>query len=167
MKKRWIATAALVAAAWGPALAADMPVKAPIYKAPPAFNWTGCYLGIEGGSIWGRSRATNADPAVNFGVPRTSDFNLSGGLAGGTVGCNYQTGSFVIGIEDDISWTNKTGTTSEIPPFAATTTDQISERWIDTLRGRAGWAWDRFFVYGTGGAAWAMYGRRPRCKGRI
>src|SRR5690349_2198485 len=69
---------------------------------------SGCYIGIEGGGNWGRTR--NHDITAPFvGVPVTNPFDLSGGLAGGTIGCNYQIAKWVIGIEDDFSWTNKDG----------------------------------------------------------
>jgi outer membrane immunogenic protein len=89
------------------------------------------------------------------GLPITGNYDLSGGLVGGTVGCNYRFNNFVIGIEDEYSWTNKSGTHNDLPPFVTTAVSGAKEKWIDTLRGRAGYAWDRFFFYGTGGAAWA------------
>src|ERR1700730_10598278 len=109
MKKLLLGTAmslAMVASA----SAADMYVKA----APPAFSWTGCYVGVAGGAAWGQSnQSTNALVPVTV----TGDFNVSGAFFGGTVGCNYQVApSFVIGIEDDISWTNKKGSVNDIPP---------------------------------------------------
>jgi len=131
----------------------------PIYKAPVAappvvYNWSGCYLGVEGGGNWGRSSHV-ARSSVNAGLQITGDFDLSGGLAGGTVGCNLQFSSFVIGIEDDFSWTNKSGSRNDVLPFNLNAVSTTREKWIDTLRGRAGYAWDRFLVYGTGGVAWA------------
>ena len=136
--------------------AADL--RAPVNKAPAmapaAYNWTGCYLGISGGGNWGSSRVTSASGEFS-GLPITNDFDLSGGLLGGTVGCNYQVGSWVFGVENDLSWTNKTGTGRDIPPFNVAATNELKEKWIDTLRGRAGFAWDRAFLYATGGVAFA------------
>jgi outer membrane immunogenic protein len=98
---------------------------------------------------------TSPKPA-DVGLPITGNFNMSGGLVGGTVGCNYQIGRhWVIGVEDDLSWTNKQGTANDIRPFDTTGTSQTSERWLDTLRGRIGVAWDRALFYGTGGVAFA------------
>jgi outer membrane immunogenic protein len=139
----------------GAATAADL---LPVYKAPPALvahSWTGCYLGIEGGGNWGRSRHTAA-ASVNAGLPIDDTFDLSGASVGGTVGCNYQTTSgWVIGIENDASWTNKSGSANDIPPFNIAAVSQTNEKWIDTLRGRLGFTWDRALIYGTGGAAFA------------
>jgi outer membrane immunogenic protein len=140
----------------GSAFAADMrmPVKARPVPPPPAFSWSGCYIGVEGGGAWGRSSQV-ARSGADAGLPITGDFDLSGGLLGGSIGCNYQVNSFVFGIEDDLSWTNKTGSHSDIPPFNVAALSTTREKWLDTLRGRAGFAVDRFFFYGTGGAAWA------------
>ena len=80
---------------------------------------------------------------------------MRGALAGGTVGCNYQVSTFVFGVENDFAWTNKSGSAPDIPPFNVRATSQTSEKWIDTLRGRLGVAWDRLLVYGTGGGAFA------------
>lgn len=151
MKKLLLGTAMSLATLGG-ASAADMYVKA-----PAVWHWTGCYIGVEGGGNWGRT--TNHDISPGFvGDPVTNPFNLSGGLAGGTVGCNYQTGKWVLGIEEDLSWTNKNGVANEIAPFNAAATFAVQERWIDTLRGRLGHkfgAHDELLLYVTGGAAFA------------
>jgi outer membrane immunogenic protein len=158
MNKRMLGCVVLGAVALaGQAIAADLPAR--VYKAPAvapalAYNWTGCYVGIEGGGAWGRSSHTAASGA-GTGLPITGDYDLSGGLVGGTVGCNYQFSNIVIGIEDDLSWTNKKGSAFELAPFAAGATSQTREKWLDTLRGRVGVAFDRALLYGTGGVAFA------------
>src|SRR5437868_15161607 len=112
MKRFLAAGAALVALLGlvGQAAAADlgrrgqqMPVKAP-YMAP-VYNWTGLYLGINGGGGWGRSAWTS--PGLT-----TGDFNLSGGMIGGTAGYNWQAGQAVFGLEGDIDWANIKGSTT-------------------------------------------------------
>jgi outer membrane immunogenic protein len=145
-----------------PAFAADLPP--PAYEtlpvAPPPFSWTGCYAGGEGGGAWGQSQqiaAAARNPAA-IGLPITTGFNLAGAIAGGTVGCNYQISGVVLGFEDDMSWTNKTGSSPDIPPFGAGAISTTNEKWIDTLRGRVGFAWDRLLIYGTGGAAFVGAG---------
>jgi outer membrane immunogenic protein len=155
----------LVAAGSCSAFAADLPPAPQAYAPPPAlasplYSWTGCYLGIEGGGAWGQSQHTAVNPPnpVNSGLPITGDFDVSGGLFGGTVGCNYQISNVVVGIENDFSWTNLNGTTNDIPPFNLAARSSTNETWLDTLRGRVGVAWDRFFFYGTGGAAFADEG---------
>jgi outer membrane immunogenic protein len=159
MTRKTLAVLALLGFSMGPGHTADlrMPLKAPPL-AMPVFSWTGCYVGVEGGGNWGRSQHYHDDPfaagaAVLVGLPQTGGINLSGGMAGGTLGCNYQTGNFVFGVEDDFSWTNKRGSANLIPPFLPTVTATTSESWIGTFRARVGYAWDRWLVYGTGGAA--------------
>jgi outer membrane immunogenic protein len=71
------------------------------------------------------------------------------------VGCNYQASNWVFGIEGDVSWTNKSGSANDIAPFTTTSTNQLREKWFDTVRGRVGYAWDRVLFYGTAGGAFA------------
>ena len=138
-----------------PALAADLPPRYPT-KAPvmvtSVYNWTGCYIGVEGGGAWGRARDTSLDP--RFPGEITGPFSLSGVLVGGTVGCNYQVDRIVFGIEGDLSWTNKRGSTFAIPPFLTSSFGEVRESWIGTVRGRLGYAFaDRWLLYVTGGLA--------------
>jgi outer membrane immunogenic protein len=102
-------------------------VKAPLYN--PAFSWTGFYLGLNGGGGWGHSA-----------WDRTGGFDLSGGVIGGTAGFNWQTGQMVLGV---------TGTTVTGCATGCTTRND----WLGTVRGRAGYAFDRFLPYVTGGVA--------------
>jgi len=122
----------------GSARAADLPPRY-AYKAPPPvyvpiYTWTGFYLGINGGGGWGRSHWDGFDTA-----------DLSGGLIGGTIGYNWQMGQAVLGIEGDIDWSGVKGTT-----MGCCTTEN---NWLATVRGRAGYAFDRFLPYLTAGLA--------------
>ena len=59
MKKFMVGSIAFAAVAAGPAMAADLAVKRPVYRAPPpvaVFTWTGCYIGAHGGFGWGRDK---------------------------------------------------------------------------------------------------------------
>jgi outer membrane immunogenic protein len=133
-----------LAALTGTAAAADLPPRmapAPYYKAPvavPVYNWTGFYIGINGGGGFGHSQWDS-----------TGSFNVSGGLVGGTIGYNYQFGQAVVGVEGDIDWADINGTTNAACPFGCKTTD----KWLSTVRGRLGYAADRFMPFVTGGAA--------------
>jgi outer membrane immunogenic protein len=148
--KRILFAAAFALAAGGQALAADLPIPGP----PPAYlpavllyNWTGFYIGVNGGGAFGNSNWT--DPAL---AP-TGNFSVSGFLIGGTVGANYQMGSWVFGVEGDGDWANLDGTT-----FNTSCTGvgcETSSDFLATVRGRVGYAWDRLLVYGTAGAAFA------------
>ena len=163
MKKLLILGVFIAAAASSSAFGADLPV--PSYEGPPAYaplpivyRWTGCYVGLEGGGAFGQSQHVDGNPGTPavFGLPITNNFNTSGGLAGGTLGCNYQLlEGYVYGVENDLSWANLQGSGNDVPPFIAGTTSTTKETWLDTLRGRAGYAWDRLLVYGTAGVAFA------------
>ena len=154
--KKIFSMAAILMGVASAASAADfpvVPVKAPL-PMPVIFSWTGCYIGAEGGGNWGGSSQI-ARSGVNANQPITGNFDLSGGIAGATVGCNVQVSNFVLGIENDYSWTDKRGSAPDQPPFTTGAISSTREKWIDTLRGRFGYAIDRFMVYGTAGVAFA------------
>jgi outer membrane immunogenic protein len=142
MKRAFFALVSL-AALMGTAAAADLPRPAPqpYYKAPAfvqAYNWTGFYIGVNGGGGFGRSTWDS-----------TGTFNISGGLVGGTLGYNYQIGQAVLGVEGDIDWADINGTTNTACAFGCKTSDH----WLSTVRGRLGYAADRFMPFVSGGAA--------------
>jgi|SRR5579872_299945 len=126
------------------ACAADLSL-APLYKAPPAavspaYNWSGFYLGLNGGGGWGHSSwSANA-----------TGIGLAGGQAGGTVGYNQQLGRIVFGIEGDIDWSGVKGSSTTLGcPGGCSTSDS----WLSTVRGRIGYSFDRVMPYVTGGLA--------------
>jgi len=171
MKKLLVASIALAAVIGARAgFAADMPLKAP----PPVVvaNWTGCYLGLSGGTNAGRNEGFNTVPGSTQGTGGsptpggyvgavTDRINLSGGIVGAFAGCNYQVGGWVFGVEGDGSATNKEG--QAFPNAAALAagfngqrTWETQERWLATARARLGYAWtNNMLLYVTGGAAWA------------
>ena len=64
MKKLLLGSVALIAIIAGPAMAADMPVKAPVLKAPPPvalYNWSGFYVGGQAGGAWGTVNWTHTN----------------------------------------------------------------------------------------------------------
>jgi outer membrane immunogenic protein len=153
MKKLFPLAAALVSVATA-AFAADFPVE-PMKAALPApilFSWTGCYVGVEGGGAWGQGEQA-AKSGPNSGQTLTGGMTIKGGIAGGTVGCNIQMSNFVVSGEADFSWTNTRGSTNDLPPFNTATVSETREKWLDTFRGRFGYAIDRFMIYGTAGVA--------------
>jgi outer membrane immunogenic protein len=119
-----------------------MPTKAPAYFAP--YNWTGFYIGINGGGGWGNSDWTDA-------LGSTGSFDISGGLVGGTVGYNWQMNQFVFGLEGDIDWSGIKGSTSG--GICTGFSCETRNNWLATGRGRIGYAFDRFMPYITGGVA--------------
>ena len=140
-----LATISLLAFA-STASAADLPRQRMITKAPvytPAYNWTGPYLGINGGLGWGSSSWDG------FGA---GSLDTSGGVVGLTFGYNWQTPAspLVFGVEGDIDWSNIRGSFSNAGcPGGCETRNN----WLGTFRGRVGYAWDRVMPYITGGLA--------------
>ena len=166
------------------ALAADlrMPVKAPPPMPVAVYNWTGFYIGANGGYSWGRdpidANATARSRVFRaFGLPAetlTSDTgvvpfvlgtgtaNVQGPVLGGQIGYNWQTGAFVFGLETDLQWTDqKGGVTFCFPavcgPGAFQTSIDHKLDWFGTFRARAGWLIDpRVLLYATGGLAYGQ-----------
>ena len=59
----------------------------------------------------------------------------------------------MLGVEGDWDWANLSGTTfNGSCAFVGCTTQS---NWLATVRGRAGWSWNRVLFYGTAGAAFA------------
>ena len=117
-------------------------------RPPPPFNWSGLYVGINGGYSFGASSWTDSVTGEASG-----NFGTSGFLFGGTAGANYQIGAFVFGVEADGDWADASG----FGTFTATSLCAggclTNSNWLATVRGRAGYAFDRLLVYGTAGAA--------------
>ena len=143
------------------AFAADLPPGPPpppprapvayIPAPPPVYDWTGIYVGINGGWGWGTANGRRRCPA---GGNSFSNANDNGGIIGATFGANFQTGAFVFGIEGDWDYSGmNTGTSSAA--CAVIGTCQTGNNWLSTLRGRAGFAADRVLFYGTGGGIFA------------
>ncbi len=158
------------------ALAADLPVrtytKAPVYV-DPGYNWTGFYIGLNGGYSWG-----NASNTIVTTVPLASaSQHMDGWVFGGQAGYNWQFNrSWVFGLEGDIDATGQDGTglfgpsttaVTVVPPIVGalalptrttttTATGSLEEKlsWLATFRGRIGvLPSDRVLLYVTGGLA--------------
>jgi len=111
----------------------------------PAYNWTGFYVGINGGGGWGDSRHDFEAAGTT-----TGDYRVSGATAGGTVGANLQAGGLLLGVEGDMNWSDIGGSDScPNPNFTCRTRN----KWFATARGRVGYALDRFLPYITTGVA--------------
>jgi outer membrane immunogenic protein len=143
MRKIFLTSASVLAMSMvaAAAMAADIPRKAPAAPAPvyAPYNWTGAYVGINGGYGWGNS---------DFAAPFSSSYRTSGGLVGGTLGYNWQMGQTVFGIEGDLDWSGIRGSAA-----CAGTSCETKNNWLSTVRGRIGYAADRFMPYFTGGLA--------------
>ncbi len=141
----------------GVANAADLPRHMP-RKAPPArvyapvpFTWSGFYVGANAG--WGWTSGDGTVTAAGATGPISGSGN--GFLGGVQAGYNWQMGALVVGLETDFqgsairndvnfSTAGVTGTGTEKNP------------WFGTIRGRLGYAQDRWLFYVTGGG---LYGK--------
>jgi outer membrane immunogenic protein len=149
MKTRIILTGIVAALLAAPlvALAADLPqpgYNGPAYKAPayvePAYaNWTGFYVGINGGYGFGKS---------DWDSPAVSP-SPKGPLAGLTLGYNFQTGIWVWGVEGDVDWSDMKDN-----PTCALGNCETENSWFSTIRGRIGYGgWHNWLPYFTAGMA--------------
>jgi outer membrane immunogenic protein len=121
------------------------------WTAPPAFSprrvydWTGFYVGLVGGGAFGHADWTSV-PDFTSGT-----FSATGGLFGGTLGYNLQTGSpFVLGVETDIAASSIKGT---VPAATCALNCEITNPWLATARLRFGYAFNDILPYVTGGVS--------------
>src|SRR5207247_5109264 len=96
MKRFLLAGVALSALLGGSATAADLAVKAPVYRAPPlVWSWTGFYIGAHIGAGWGTKEWTNNTAPVGiltFAFSSDNSHTVNGILGGGQIGYNWQAG---------------------------------------------------------------------------
>jgi outer membrane immunogenic protein len=163
MKKILLTTVALTALATAPTMAADLAVKAPpVYRAPPpivVYSWTGCYVGGNAGGVWVNKDYALRSVGTPFGIAFANpvDFgshDASSFIGGLQAGCNYQIfgTNWVFGIQGDYDWTDAKA--SHADPFFGLTTHQSKTKYLASVTGRVGYAWDRFLGYVKGGGAW-------------
>lgn len=106
MKKLFLTTVALAAIATS-ASAADLTAR-PYTKAPAVvaavYDWSGFYIGANGG--WGSQRdcRTNVTTAFDIGC-----HDADGAAAGGQIGYRWQSSSWVFGLEAQGDWADISG----------------------------------------------------------
>jgi len=167
-----LVTGAALSVGYSPiAAAADMPVKAPVYKAPAMapYNWTGWYAGGNIGYSWGRVRGDlNAPGIVPLGWPSAISLSPDGLIGGVQIGYNWQTdNTWVFGLEADFQGSAEKDSDAR-DPFsiavnlgAATLTSTFNQaleakiKWFGTLRVRGGvLLTPTIWLYATGGLAY-------------
>jgi len=175
MKKLFLGSVALVALGAGSsAMAADLPVKAPVFSAAPTPSWAGPYFGIRGGYGWGDADYTNLGGSAaggTFGgvtVPFSNTLGpigfedshrVKGGILGYVSGINWQTGAFVYGLEHTFAWTGIKGTTGDIrrpvPPAIFVPRGILASnlKWYGTAETRLGLVSGNSLFYVKGGLA--------------
>jgi outer membrane immunogenic protein len=129
------------------ASAADIPVKAPVTKAPiaaPPYDWTGVYVGGYLGYLWGRTRVEDN------GVVTEPGAKTDGVIGGVLTGANWQNGPVVLGLEGDFGWIHAHGVGAVALPDLPNTYDL---NWTSHVRGRGGYAFDNWLFFVAGGLA--------------
>jgi biopolymer transport protein ExbB len=159
--KRMALGVALAVGAGSTALAVDLPTPAPVPSPlyPPAvgYNWTGFYIGGNLGVGWNGGSFSDS-------IGNTLSLNPQTLFSGGAqVGFNYEFGSgILVGAEANFDWLSNTTSSSNTivlqnptgTPTASTASLSANNRWLTTVVGRLGYAWDRILFYGKGGGAW-------------
>lgn len=129
----------------GSALAADPVVEA-------VYDWTGPYIGLQGGYGWGDTQPTYEFPE------ESGDVDYEGIVGGIEAGYNWQTGNIVFGLEADGSISGIDGSVVEpIGPNRPCNTPSLGcsadVDWFATARVRLGFALDNFLPFVSGGLA--------------
>jgi outer membrane immunogenic protein len=158
MKKKLLLSVAF----FGAAVAANSSALA----APPMYSWTGCYIGANAGYSWGRAWVDSSVPGLAaLGAPSafSTSLNPNGFIGGGQVGCNWQNGNGVWGLETDFQGSAQKASHNSSFSFndgegtSGTLNQQIDAklRWFGTTRARAGvLVVPTILLYGTGGLAY-------------
>ncbi len=162
MKRLALVVSALVVSA-GSASAADLAAR-PYTKAPPvvvaAYDWSGFYIGANGGGAWAR-KCWDVDPftidlriipAFTVSGPEGCH-TASGATAGGQFGYRWQAAAWVFGLEAQGNWADLTGSNaSEVALFTGSG-NRTKVDAIGLFTGQVGYAWNAFLLYLKGGAA--------------
>ncbi len=114
-------------------------------------NWTGFYVGAEGGYVWSSNIWTT--PVDGGGTATVARHDSGGDIAGGVVGVNYQFAqNWVVGVEGNFDWANIRSS-----KVCFTNTDDFCRNQINSIYSatpRIGYALGSLMVYGKAGATW-------------
>jgi outer membrane immunogenic protein len=148
MKKFLLGTLGLIAMA-APALAADLPMKAAPPPVIPIYNWSGFYIGGNGG--WGRS--DDCWDIIAAALLPDGCRDKSGGVIGGQIGYRWQlpNNHFVWGLEAQGDWANLSNSRVSVLDPALTLSTKLDG--LGLFTGQFGFSWDTWLWYVKGGAA--------------
>lgn len=151
MRSLLLASVTAVAMLSAPVAAQDMGESA-----SATFDWSGPYVGVLAGYGW--QDTVHCDNNTGFCLPNNPRYTDKGWLAGAAVGYNFHfANNVVLGLEGDLalaaidgSWSNTFGFGCGGKCFSETDA-------IGTVRGRVGYAFDRFLPFATAGLAFDRY----------
>jgi len=157
MRKTLLAAAGLASLAIAPALAADLPArtytKAPPPVIAPIYDWSGFYIGLNGGGASSRQCYTITSVAGAAVVPNSEGcHNATGGLVGGQLGYRWQASNWVFGLEAQGDWADLKGSNSSLTAIIPYT-NQTKIDALGLFTGQVGYAWNNVLWYVKGGAA--------------
>ena len=140
----------------GAAHAADLPPRA-YTKAPPmaapAYDWTGFYIGLNGGGASSHECLTIFSDAGRSVFPNSEGcHDATGGLVGGQIGYRWQLTNWVFGIEAQGDWADLKGSNASLTAIIPQT-NQTKIDAIGLFTGQVGYAWNNVLWYVKGGAA--------------
>lgn len=147
MREFWLGCCAALACA-GTAGAADLPVKAPLLKAPmTSYDWAGFYIG--GNYALVAAQSTASTPGGPLGEV---DLNARGLSVGIQAGYNWLfSPKFLAGVEVDFGYLGGQRKFTDWNDAAVTV--GVEPTWYGTLRGRLGYVTGPSVIYATGGLA--------------
>jgi outer membrane immunogenic protein len=141
-----------------PAVAADMAAR-PYTKAPgpmvaAIYDWTGFYIGLNGGGGWAhKCWDINSDLGVPVAPFREGCHDATGGVAGGQLGYRWQAANWVFGLEAQGDWADFKGSNPSQFPALAGATNRTKIDAFGLFTGQVGYAWNSVLWYVKGGAA--------------
>jgi outer membrane immunogenic protein len=155
MRKFLLSAVGLLALGFAaPASAADLAARPYTKAAPPMmaaiYDWSGFYIGLNGG--WGSSRKC-WDDVTQAGVLNGAEgcHNATGGAAGGQIGYRWQSSAWVFGIEGQGDWANLRGTNPSVFNIGDTNRSRVDAFGLFT--GQVGYTFSNVLLYVKGGGA--------------
>jgi outer membrane immunogenic protein len=159
MKKILLGMAGLMAlGAAAPALAADLPArtftKAPAVVPSPVYDWSGFYLGLNGGGGSAHSCWDLLNVQGTPGAPETEGcHNATGGTVGGQIGYRWQATNWVFGVEAQGNWANFRGNNVDQASVGGVFGDRSKVDAFGLFTGQVGYGFNNVLLYAKGGAA--------------
>jgi outer membrane immunogenic protein len=146
--KRLLVPAALLSSLHA-AQAADLPTRGsppPVFITPPALLFQGFYVGAQAGALGFGDRTQEFSASNNASLARTTA--RSGSFIGGVhAGYDWRVGLLVLGLVGDVSGARAVNNAYD--PFRVAIHNELGVQ--GSLRGRVGYAFNRLFIYATGG----------------
>jgi outer membrane autotransporter protein len=137
----------------GAAAAADFGA-APLLSPTPVYNWNGFYVGGHLG--FAAESSTVTETPLDTAIATSGSATSNSIMGGAQIGFNWViVPHIVIGFEWDVSGASFTASPATAFGGGGAVGWSDSIDWFGTARGRLGYAFDNWMVYGTGGFAWA------------